>query len=54
MPSTAHHGTLAVMPFLGHNSWLIGHGLSSDKLAASMEPVSPTLIAIPFSDSSGQ
>ncbi|EHK43037.1 hypothetical protein TRIATDRAFT_86119 [Trichoderma atroviride IMI 206040] len=30
-------GTLAVMPFLGHDSSLIGHGLTSDKLAASME-----------------
>ncbi|KAL9488395.1 hypothetical protein ACSS6W_000672 [Trichoderma asperelloides] len=27
MPSTAHRGTLAVMPFPGHDSSLIGHGL---------------------------
>lgn len=47
MPSTAHRGTLAVMPFLGHDSSLIGRGHTSDKLAASMESsLSLTLIAI--------
>lgn len=38
MPSTAHHGTLAVMPFLGHDNSLIGRGLTNDKLAAGLEP----------------
>lgn len=37
MPSTAHRGTLAVMPFLGYDSLLIGRGLTSDELAASLE-----------------
>lgn len=46
MPSTAHRGTLTVMPFLGHDSSLIGHGLTSDKLAAGMGSVSPRLLTL--------
>jgi hypothetical protein len=38
MLSPAHLGILAVMPFLGHDGLLIGHGFTSDKLA-NMESV---------------